>query len=274
MLEIKKINIFLSRLFGAFILVSMLLYSVVVLAEEQIGEAKGFSFNIPDAQGNKKATIAGDSAQFLPNGIVELNNVLAVFHRQDKVEIKTQKAFFDKEKNQVYTDNFVEVEAANLKVSGTGAKWNPQSEEIEIQKNVKILLKNGTVVTSDSQMTVDYDKKVAYLTKNVVIETKGGKLLSDKAEVYFSDIEGGVKRVKAIGSVKILYEGKNSTSEIAEYFTKNEKLVLTGNPQIRKGKNLYTAEKIVIFSKENRVEFKPKAKLIISYDKQNKNQQK
>jgi lipopolysaccharide transport protein LptA len=255
-----------------FFILFILSLSSLSLAKEESGKAKGFAFVITDNKGNKKATIRGEKAIFLKNGLIELKGVEAVLHRQEEVVIKTKETVFNPTSNIVTTSKFIEIASPSMKVSGIGALWNSLSEEVTINKDVETILygkkEKNTTVTSQAEMKVFFDKKKAVFNKNVVMENGEGKITADKAEFFFDSKEekeeSDLKKMNAFGNVKILYDGKIAGSEKAEYFAKEGKLILTEDPQIRQNNSLYTAEKITIFSEGDKVEFEPNAQLIIN----------
>ena len=70
----------------------------------------------------------------------------------------------------------------------------------------------------------------------------------------------------ARGHVIIDQHEHYSESERADYHSKDQKLVLKGNPIIRKGPNFYAAEVITIFLKTNKVLFEPSARIVVRRD--------
>lgn len=127
-----------------------------------------------------------------------------------------------------------------------------------------------TLITSDGPLEMDNNKKVAVFDDNVVVTDAQGKVNADHMEVYF-DKENEIDRIFCKGHVKIDQTDRHSESDEAVYEAKEQKLILTGDPVIRQGEDEYRAEKITIFTAENRVIFEPSAQLVIYPDKDDKN---
>lgn len=262
---------------GSIVTVALLWGTVLhssAAVQEKDGNAYGFSFEITDSEGEKKATISGKSAHFLPDGKIALTNMKAVLHRETEVEITTKEAFFDKSREEVTTREFVEIISVTMHIAGVGGVWNAVSNEVTLYENVKVVLFNQesepeTVITGDGKLNVLFQKDVASVYDNVVIKNQDGEMKADEAQFFFiakgSDLQTQIDKMYARGHVKIFFEDKIANSGQAEYSVTAGKLVLTENPRIKQGDSLYTAEKITIYPKEDRVEFEPNAQLIIDY---------
>ncbi len=48
-------------------------------------------------------------------------------------------------------------------------------------------------------------------------------------------------------------EGGIATAEKATYFQENERIILTGNPIVKRGSDVVKGERIIIFVKEDRI---------------------
>ena len=127
-----------------------------------------------------------------------------------------------------------------------------------------------TLITSDGPLEMDNNKKVAIFDENVVVIDAQGKVNADHMEVFF-DKDNEIDHIYCKGNVKIDQKERRSESDEAVYEAKNQKLILTGNPVIKQGLDEYKAEKITIFTAENRVIFEPSAQLVIYPDKNKDN---
>lgn len=128
--------------------------------------------------------------------------------------------------------------------------------------------KNPTIITSDGPLNADFQNKLAVFKDNVVVKDDQGTINADKMNVHFAK-DNQIQKVECYGNVKITQEGRYSESQEAVYFALEKKIILTGDPVIRQGSDQYRAEKITIFTSENRVVFEPSAELMIFPDEGN-----
>ena len=122
-----------------------------------------------------------------------------------------------------------------------------------------------TTITSQS-LQVDYDNFIGTFEKDVVVTDPKGRMTADKVIVFFDSRGKEIKRIEAHGDVIIKLEGRESNSQKAIYTPDDGKIILTGDPKIEEGKNIYAADKITIYRWEDRVIFEPKAKFILHKD--------
>ena len=117
------------------------------------------------------------------------------------------------------------------------------------------------VVKSDS-LEVDNKRKVVTFSGNVNASRDDFTIQCEEMSLYYydtgkaqseADPEMKIDRIVAIGKVKISRpEGGSATADKAIYFQKDEKVVLTGKPVVKQGKDLVEGAKITLFLKENR----------------------
>lgn len=83
------------------------------------------------------------------------------------------------------------------------------------------------------------------------------RILSDEMTVVYTQTEGGkkeVSRIKCVGNVKISKGEWVGTSDQAEFFSKERKVLLSGNANAWQGKNRVTGDTIVYYLDEGRSE--------------------
>jgi len=120
-----------------------------------------------------------------------------------------------------------------------------------------------TRITSEGKLILDYKKKIAQFYDNVLVKNPQGTLKSDQLTVYFDASGNQIEKMIAIGHVAIDEKEHQAESHKAEFFSREGKLVLTGDPVIKKGPNYYSAEIITINTVTNKVFFEPSAKIVI-----------
>ncbi len=107
------------------------------------------------------------------------------------------------------------------------------------------------IIIHSDMLEIDDELKLIVFKGNV-IATKGDlKISCNRMKVYYAK-EGSVKKIVAIGDVKI-YRGEGmAMANKAEYYQKEEKIILTGKPVVKKGKDFVEGERIIIYLKQNR----------------------
>jgi len=118
----------------------------------------------------------------------------------------------------------------------------------------------GLTIHSD-EMTVHY-KAGADPGKQVKGEKRKGSVqsLPDKGSVQSapsngeaqSPLEGGIERLVANGHVEITKEGWVATGNQAEYFSKERKVVLTGDTKVWQNNNLVTGDTFIMYLDEGK----------------------
>ena len=119
------------------------------------------------------------------------------------------------------------------------------------------------------------EEKVLYLKGNVVVRHPDGILVADNATVYQSTDEknskdtkskmGNVKRIVAVGNVRMSSKGAMTISDKAVWDGVNNTIILTGGPPIAKQESVYTqADRIIYDIETGKASFYPNPKIIIS----------
>jgi len=121
-----------------------------------------------------------------------------------------------------------------------------------------------TVITSE-KLTFDYLKQYAYFEKDVVVVDPQMKIYADTMMVIFSD-DNKAKSIKAEGNVIIIQDDKRARAAVAEYKVDVGEITLTGEPMVTSGRNILTAEVIKFWRDDNRMECKPRSRLVIYPD--------
>jgi lipopolysaccharide export system protein LptA len=128
---------------------------------------------------------------------------------------------------------------------GSDASLTPKpmvilSDTLEVDNNKRIVTFTGSVNAKKDDFVLDCQKMLVYY------RTSPDK---DKKDA----LAQGIDRIVASGQVKITREGGGlATADRAVYYQNDDKLVLTGSPSVRQGKDLVKGERITIFLGENR----------------------
>ena len=120
----------------------------------------------------------------------------------------------------------------------------------------------ATVVTAD-KLTFDYIKKFALFEGRVQVNDPRLQLSSDRLTIVFTE-DGGAQTIKAEGKVLLTQGDKKARSDVAVYDVPSGKIVLSGGPpQVMQGRNILEGEVITFWRDQQRLECKPKARLVV-----------
>ena len=121
---------------------------------------------------------------------------------------------------------------------------------------------DATVVTAD-KLTFDYIKKFALFENNVVVNDPRLQLSANKLTIIFTE-DGGAQTIKAEGKVLMTQGDKKARADVATYDVVSGKIVLAGGPpQVMQGRNILEGEVITFWRDEQRLECKPRARLVV-----------
>lgn len=122
---------------------------------------------------------------------------------------------------------------------------------------------DGTTITCSGPLDFDYEKRIAFFHENVVVEDSKMKMNADEMTVHFNTDGESLEMVVATGSVKFKKGDRRAKSQKAVYTAADGTIVLTGEPMVKKGPDILTAEKITFFRNDNRMICEPSARLVI-----------
>lgn len=120
----------------------------------------------------------------------------------------------------------------------------------------------ATVITAD-KLTFDYLKKFALFENNVVVNDPRLQLSANRLTVIFTE-SGGAQTIKAEGKVLLTQGDKKARGDVATYDVVSGRIVLAGGPpQVMQGRNILEGEVITFWRDQQRVECKPRARLVV-----------
>lgn len=121
---------------------------------------------------------------------------------------------------------------------------------------------DATVVTAD-KLTFDYLKKFALFENNVLVNDPRLQLSANRLTIIFTEA-GGAQTIKAEGKVLLTQGDKKARADVAVYDVVSGRIVLSGGPpQVMQGRNILEGEVITFWRDEQRLECKPKARLVV-----------
>ncbi len=119
-----------------------------------------------------------------------------------------------------------------------------------------------TVITSD-KLTFDYPNHFALFDGNVVVVDPQMTLYADKMTVLFS-LSNRVSEIKAEGKVYIVQQDKQARADVAQYNVDQGIIVMTGKPQVNRGSDILTGDRITFWRDQNKMLVEPRARLVIN----------
>lgn len=130
------------------------------------------------------------------------------------------------------------------------------------------LPKEPTVITSE-RLQVDYVNNVGTFDGNVLAVDPFVTVRADKMVVFYGTMSGAtgtnrtLERILATGAVVITQGERKATSEQAEYFAADGKVVLTGQPVLTSKDGRLSGAKITFWRQGEKVEVESGTRLIL-----------
>ena len=106
-------------------------------------------------------------------------------------------------------------------------------------------------ITSD-RLDADDNSRILMFIGNAVAKQGDATIHADRLTVRYAEQGGDVDRVVAEGNVRILQGERLATSQRADFFRDQERILLTGNPQITEKGSVVKGHQITLFIKERR----------------------
>ncbi|MBW1645034.1 MAG: lipopolysaccharide transport periplasmic protein LptA [Deltaproteobacteria bacterium] len=107
-------------------------------------------------------------------------------------------------------------------------------------------------ITAD-RLDIDQKQKKAVFRGRVVARQEKMTIEAETITIFFSGKNNEVKEIVAAGrQVRIDFKGKTATCAKSTYIAAGNKIVLTGKPVLKDGKNVITGDKIIFFLDEER----------------------
>lgn len=108
------------------------------------------------------------------------------------------------------------------------------------------------IVISSQTLTADNKNNTATFEGSVVAESGDIAMYSDKMTVYYNASENKIKRIHALGNVKVHRKERALFSDEAMYMDDEEKIIFTGHPRAVEGDNVITGRQIIFYLKDDR----------------------
>jgi len=107
------------------------------------------------------------------------------------------------------------------------------------------------VVTADRMEADELGSTVTFIG-GVTLKKETLTLTADRLVVYYDAADKGVREIEARDNVVVRQEGRVALANKAVYYSKEEKIVLTGEPHIIENENKLGGERITLFMRSER----------------------
>jgi len=135
------------------------------------------------------------------------------------------------------------------------AASQPENKEEKHSAPQSIVIKSKTMEMNNALKMVTFMGDVNATREDLIIDC-------DKMQVFYDSLpaqDGGeaakpeFNKIIATGNVRIKRsDGVQATAEEAQYYQEDERMVLTGDPTMKRGDDLVKGDRITIFLKEER----------------------
>jgi len=121
------------------------------------------------------------------------------------------------------------------------------------EAEVKPISDRKPIVIRSRTMEADNPNGKAVFEGDVVAETEGGILHSDRMVVFYAEGSGRLARIESSGSVRLVREGRVIRADRAVYLEERREIEFTGNPKILEGENLVLGSRILYYPDADRL---------------------
>lgn len=141
---------------------------------------------------------------------------------------------------------------------------------------VSVALEKGDrepMVVTSTRMEADELGNTVTFVDDVILKKEAMTLTSDHLVVFYDPASKGVREIEALGNVVVRKEGRIAHANKAIYYSKDEKIVLTGDARINENDNELGGERITLFMRNDR-SIVEGGKILFYQDKQAESKQK
>jgi lipopolysaccharide export system protein LptA len=132
---------------------------------------------------------------------------------------------------------------------------------------------NQTVITSE-QFRLDMGKHQGVFSGNVLISSTNFKMRAPEMTVIFGETDNRIEKLIAKGGVEIEQPDRTAKANQVDYTVSDDKILLSGSPEVLQGKNKITGTTIAIYRKDNRMDIEGRSRVLIFDDLSSKKSDK
>ncbi|HWR72350.1 MAG TPA: lipopolysaccharide transport periplasmic protein LptA [Nitrospirota bacterium] len=115
----------------------------------------------------------------------------------------------------------------------------------------RVRQRDPIVITSDRMKAAEITRQVEF-SGNVTLKKEGLTLYSDTAIVFYDERSKSIRVIEALGNVIVRKEGSIAHAKRAQYYSNEEKIVLTGEARILENENEIGGDRITLFMRDER----------------------
>lgn len=108
------------------------------------------------------------------------------------------------------------------------------------------------IVITASRMEADKLGDTVVFIGDVVLKKESMTLNADYLTVHYDTPAKGIRDIEAYGDVMVKKDGRVALADKAVYYSKEEKIVLTGDPRIMENENQLGGDRITLFIRDDR----------------------
>lgn len=148
-------------------------------------------------------------------------------------------------------------------IAGASSAGSKEALPENVGEEIKIF------ITAD-QVEFDPQNNMATYKGGVKVTQDNTFLYADRIEVYWGAGQEKIELIKAYENIRIVKEDKSITAQEGVYYHQERKVILTGNPMTRQGKNIITGDTITYFWDEGKALIEGNAKATIAVEEEKK----
>ena len=111
--------------------------------------------------------------------------------------------------------------------------------------------KTPIVITSQT-LTAESNNKTAVFEGSVVATKEDLTIYSDKMTVFYDNSESKIRKIYAVGNVKVHKNERVIFSDEATYMEDEKKIIFTGHPRAVEGENVVSGTQITFYLEDER----------------------
>lgn len=106
---------------------------------------KGFSLPEYDEHGKLKHLLTGETATFLPDGIIQIEDLKIEMYKEGEIMVRVTSpmCLFEQKQGKAASKERIRIVADQALITGDGFAWNGQNEQFQIFKNARVVLDGG-----------------------------------------------------------------------------------------------------------------------------------
>jgi lipopolysaccharide transport protein LptA len=119
-----------------------------------------------------------------------------------------------------------------LRAAEARAPFTISADSLEVNRKTRVAIYQGNVAAND--------------------RGRGLSILADRIEFYFDERMEEIERATAAGNVRLSYGERRGVAERAEYFPREDRVILLGHPKVWQENDVVSGCRITLLLREDR----------------------